>query len=124
MVEDGHSLDLGYHKLKFVMTPWVHWPETMMTFDETDGILFSGDAFGSFGTLDGGVFDDEINFEFYEDEMRRYYSNIVGKYSNMVQKAFKKLEGLPIKAICSTHEKYFQNSYYSGSTSYFVNGNS
>lgn len=103
MVEDGHTLDLGYHKLKFVMTPWVHWPETMMTFDETDGILFSGDAFGSFGTLDGGVFDDEINFDFYEDEMRRYYSNIVGKYSNMVQKAFKKLEGVPIKAVCPTH---------------------
>lgn len=102
-VDDGDTLDLGYHKLKFVMTPWVHWPETMMTYDQTDSVLFSGDAFGSFGALDGGVFDDEINFSFYEDEMRRYYSNIVGKYSNMVQKAFKKLEGIPVKAVCSTH---------------------
>ena len=103
-VEDGDELNLGYHKLKFVMTPWVHWPETMMTYELTGKVLFSGDAFGSFGTLDGGVFDDEIEFEdYYEEEMRRYYSNIVGKYSNMVQKAFKKLEGIEIKYICATH---------------------
>jgi len=103
-VEDGSELELGYHKLKFVMTPWVHWPETMMTYDLTDKTLFSGDAFGSFGSLDGGIFDDEIEFEdYYEEEMRRYFSNIVGKYSNMVQKAFKKLEGVDIKCICATH---------------------
>jgi flavorubredoxin len=102
-VDDGDTLDLGHHKLKFVMTPWVHWPETMMTYDETEQILFSGDAFGSFGALDGGIFDDEINFDFFEDEMRRYYSNIVGKYSNMVQKAFAKLKGIPIKVVASTH---------------------
>ncbi|MDR0660471.1 MAG: FprA family A-type flavoprotein [Prevotellaceae bacterium] len=101
---DGDMLDLGHHKLQFVLTPWVHWPETMMTYDTTESILFSGDAFGSFGTLDGGIFDDEINFEkFYEDDMRRYYSNIVGKYSNMVQKAFAKLQGVSISYICSTH---------------------
>jgi len=102
-VKDGDTLDLGYHKLKFIMTPWVHWPETMMTYDTTDAMLFSCDAFGSFGTLDGGIFDDEINFSFYEDEMRRYYSNIVGKYSNMVQKAFEKLAGVTIKFICPSH---------------------
>ncbi|MDP3436903.1 MAG: FprA family A-type flavoprotein [Bacteroidales bacterium] len=102
-VKDGDVLDLGYHKLKFVMTPWVHWPETMMTYDTTDGILFSCDAFGSFGTLDGGIFDDEINFSFYEDEMRRYYSNIVGKYSHMVQKAFAKLSGTDIRCIAPSH---------------------
>lgn len=102
-VDDGNTLDLGHHKLKFVMTPWVHWPETMMTYDQTDQILFSGDAFGSFGALDGGIFDDEINFEFFEDEMRRYFSNVVGKYSNMVQKAFTKLKGIPVKVIASTH---------------------
>lgn len=102
-VKDGDTLDLGHHKLKFVMTPWVHWPETMMTYDQTEQILFSGDAFGSFGTLDGGIFDDEINFDFFEDEMRRYYSNIVGKYSNMVQKAFAKLKDVPVKVIASTH---------------------
>lgn len=102
-VKDGDVLDLGYHKLKFVMTPWVHWPETMMTYDMTDAMLFSCDAFGSFGSLDGGIFDDEINFSFFEDEMRRYYSNIVGKYSHMVQKAFEKLKGVPIKFICPSH---------------------
>lgn len=102
-VKDGDTLDLGYHKLKFVLTPWVHWPETMMTYDTTESILFSCDAFGSFGSLDGAIFDDEINFSFYEDEMRRYYSNIVGKYSNMVQKAFAKLEGIPVKIICPSH---------------------
>ncbi len=103
-IEDGNELDLGHHVLKFVMTPWVHWPETMMTFDLTERILFSGDAFGSWGTLDGGIFDDEIEFEdYYLDDMRRYYSNIVGKYSNMVQKAFKKLDGYDIRTICSTH---------------------
>lgn len=102
-VDDGDSIDLGYHKLKFVMTPWVHWPETMMTYDTTDQILFSGDAFGSFGALDGGIFDDEVNFEFYEEEMRRYYSNIVGKYSNMVQKAFAKLKDVPVKVVAPTH---------------------
>ena len=102
-VKDGDLLDLGYHKLSFHLTPWVHWPETMMTFDTTNQVLFSCDAFGSFGTLDGGIFDDEINFDRYEDEMRRYYSNIVGKYSNMVQKAFTKLQDLDIKIICPSH---------------------
>ncbi len=76
----------------------------MMTYDATDAVLFSADAFGSFGTLDGGIFDDEINFEaYYEDDMRRYFSNIVGKYCNMTQKALKKLDGVPVKYICSTH---------------------
>lgn len=102
-VEDGEELSLGYHHLKFVMTPWVHWPETMMTYDVTEQVLFSGDAFGSFGTLDGGVFDDEIEFAYYKEEMRRYFSNIVGKYANMVQKAFKKLDGVPVKAVCPVH---------------------
>ena len=102
-VADGGTLALGYHQLQFVLTPWVHWPETMVTYDVTEQILFSADAFGSFGTLDGGIFDDEINFDFYESEMRRYYSNIVGKYSNMVQKALAKLKGTPVRIICSTH---------------------
>ena len=102
-VKDGDTIDLGYHKLNFVLTPWVHWPETMMTYDSTEKILFTCDAFGTFGTLDGAIFDDEINFSFYEDEMRRYYSNIVGKYSNMVQKALAKLNGVEIKAICPSH---------------------
>ncbi|MEG0601820.1 MAG: FprA family A-type flavoprotein [Mucinivorans sp.] len=100
---DGATLELGHHRLKFVLTPWVHWPETMMTYDETDGVLFSADAFGTFGTLDGGIFDDEVDFESYREEMRRYYSNIVGKYSAMVQKAFAKLSGVQINIICPLH---------------------
>ncbi len=103
-VKDGDILDLGHHKLAFYMTPWVHWPETMMTYDTTEKILFSGDAFGSFGALSGGVFDDEIDFDrCYRDEMLRYYSNIVGKYSNMVQKALLKLKGLEVRTVCSVH---------------------
>ena len=103
-VKDGDTLDLGHHRLKFIFTPWVHWPETMMTYDQTDGILFTGDAFGSFGALDGGVFDDQVVFsEHLEAEMRRYYSNIVGKYSNMVQKALAKLSGENIRTICPLH---------------------
>jgi flavorubredoxin len=103
-ITDGSILDLGFHKLTFVMTPWVHWPETMMTYDTTDKILFSCDAFGSFGTLDGGMFDDEIDFDlYYESEMRRYYSNIVGKWSSMVQKAFSKLAGVSVNFICPSH---------------------
>ena len=81
----------------------VHWPETMMTYDQRDGILFSMDAFGGFGSLDGGIFDDEVNLEFYEDEIRRYFSNIVGKYSGMVQKALKKLQGLDVRIVAPTH---------------------
>ncbi len=102
-VKDGDELNLGHHNLKFVFTPWVHWPETMMTYCTEEKVLFSADAFGTFGALDGTIFDDEIDFESYREEMRRYYSNIVGKYSNMVQKAFKKLEGVDIKMICPLH---------------------
>lgn len=105
VIKDADVLDLGEHKLTFYMTPMVHWPETMMTYDNTDKILFAGDAFGGFGTLDGGVFDDEVNLEFYMDEIRRYYSNIVGKYGPMVQRALKKLTDLNLefKVIASTH---------------------
>ena len=102
-VKDESMLDLGHHKLKFYLTPMVHWPETMMTFDETDGILFAGDAFGCFGTLDGGFLDTRINLDKYWEEMVRYYSNIVGKYGIPVQNALKKLAGLPLAYICSTH---------------------
>lgn len=103
IVKEGDTIDLGTHKLKFFMTPMVHWPETMVTYEETSKTLFSMDAFGSFGSLDGGIFDDEVDLEFFEEEMRRYYSNIVGKYGVMVQNAIKKLSGLSIKTICSTH---------------------
>ena len=103
IVKDEDFLALGHHKLRFYLTPMVHWPETMMTFDETEGVLFSGDGFGCFGTLDGGFLDTRINTDRYWDEMVRYYSNIVGKYGSPVQKALQKLGGLHITTICSTH---------------------
>lgn len=102
-VKEGDILDLGKHKLTFAMIPMVHWPESMVTYDTTEKILFSNDAFGGFGALDGGIFDDEVNFDFYIDEMRRYYANIVGKYGAQVTSAIKKLSGLEIKLICPSH---------------------
>jgi len=103
VVAEGDSLKVGRHDLHFYLIPMVHWPETMVTFDSTDGILFSGDAFGCFGALNGGCIDKNINTEIYMGEMRRYYSNIVGKFGNPVQKALQKCSGLDIKMICPTH---------------------
>lgn len=96
-------LPLGRRMLTFHLTPMVHWPETMMTFSPSDGMLFSGDAFGCFGSLNGGVTDTAIDTSPYWGEMVRYYSNIVGKYGTQVQKALQKLSHLPIRMICPTH---------------------
>ena len=104
VVKEGDVLDLGEHKLNFVMAPMVHWPEAMMTFESTHGILFSADAFGSFGALDGSLFNDENrNPHGLHSEMRRYYSNIVGKYGMQVQSVLKKAAALDIKMICPLH---------------------
>ena len=103
MVHDDYVLDLGKHKLQFQTIPMVHWPETMVTYEEINKILFSGDAFGSYGTMDGGIFDDEINLDFYEVEVMRYFTNIVGKYCPHTQRAIKKLAPLDIKMIAATH---------------------
>jgi flavorubredoxin len=102
-VADGDRLNTGKHDFTFYLTPMVHWPETMLSFEKNKGILFSGDAFGGFGSLDGGIFDDEVNIDYFENEIRRYFSNIIGKFSPMVQKAIRKLEGLEISIIASTH---------------------
>lgn len=102
-VYDNDVLELGKTRVQFQTVPMVHWPETMVTFEETNQILFSGDAFGSYGTLDGGIFDDEINLDFYEIEIMRYFTNIVGKYCPHTQRAIKKLAGLDIKMIAATH---------------------
>ena len=107
-VKNGDTLSLGTLTLSFVMTPMVHWPETMMTLaapTETAGasVLFSGDAFGCFGALNGGVIDSQINCDTFWLEMVRYYSNIVGKYGTPVQNALKKLAGVQLDYICSTH---------------------
>lgn len=102
-IAEGTEIDLGGKTLRFHMTPMVHWPETMMTYVVEDRVLFSGDAFGTFGALNGGVIDSEMETGWYRDEMYRYYSNIVGKYGRFVEKAIAKLQGLEIDYICSTH---------------------
>ena len=103
VVKEGDTLPLGQHTLQFFTVPMVHWPESMVTYETSGNILFSNDAFGSFGALNGCIFDHEINFSFYEDEMRRYYSNIVGKYGIPVQKALQKLGALTLKTIAPSH---------------------
>ncbi|ROR03266.1 FprA family A-type flavoprotein [Desulfosoma caldarium] len=102
-VGDGDELDLGTHRLQFHLTPMVHWPETMMTFDATTGVLFSGDAFGGFGAVDRGLFDDEVNLELMQREMLRYFTNIVARYGQMVIKAIEKLRPVPLRVVAPTH---------------------
>lgn len=102
-VADGDSLDLGGVSLTFRLTPMVHWPETMMTYVPERKTLFSGDAFGCFGALAGGVVDSEMDTEPYFPEMERYYACIVGKYGVFVQKALAKLSSLELDYICTTH---------------------
>jgi flavorubredoxin len=116
VVEDGDTLKLGKRTLKFFLTPMVHWPETMVSYEVNDKILFSGDAFGGFGTLNGGIFDDEVDLDYFEYEILRYYSNIVAKYSPMVQKALGRLKDLEIKLIAATHGPIFRKD-----PSYIVN---
>ena len=107
-VKEGDTLNTGVHQLSFYMAPMVHWPEVMVTYDATDKILFSADAFGTYGTLDGAVVDKDMDCSHYWDEMVRYYANIVGKYGNPVQRALQKLSALEIKTICSTHGPVWQ----------------
>ena len=102
-VKDGSELSLGQRSLQFFLTPMVHWPETMMTYEAASKTLFSGDAFGSFGALDGGVLDSTMNTGNFWPEMRRYYASIIGKYGVPVQNALAKLKALEINAICSSH---------------------
>ena len=110
VVMEGDILDIGKHKLQFFMAPMVHWPEVMVTYEQTEKILFSADAFGKFGALD--VEDNWI------DEARRYYIGIVGKYGMQVQALLKKAAGLDIKMICPLHGpilkenlEYYINKY-------------
>lgn len=108
-VKEGDTLDLGGGKvLSFHLIPMVHWPETMVTWYAAEGVIFSGDAFGTFGALDGGITDSEVEVDRYWDEMRRYYACIVGKYGTPVQKALQKVGGLEIRTICPTHGPVWQ----------------
>ncbi len=104
IVKEGDKLPLGKRTLSFLFAPMVHWPEVMMTFEEREGVLFSADAFGTFGALSGNLFADEVNFaEEWLAEARRYYTNIVGKYGVQVQAVLKKAANLPIRTICPLH---------------------
>lgn len=102
-VKEGQELSLGSKTLRFYLTPMIHWPETMMTYCVERKTLFSGDAFGCFGALNGGVTDEQICVDAYWDEMVRYYANIAGKYGPPIQTALQKLATVPIDALCSTH---------------------
>ncbi len=103
-VKEGDTLSTGKHTFRFVAAPMVHWPEVLMAFDDVTGALFSADAFGTFGALDGGIFADEYDFDRdFMDSARRYYANIVGKYGMQVQAVLKKAAGLEIKALLPLH---------------------
>ena len=111
VIKDGDAIDLGGLTLRFVTVPMVHWPETMVTYCEEEQVLFSGDAFGCYGALNGSIIDDNIDaadMAAYFSEMRRYYACIVGKYGGPVQKALAKVRGLNPTTICSTHGPVWQ----------------
>lgn len=112
IVKEGDTMSFGKHTVAFVSAPMVHWPEAMVTFDVNCGVLFSADAFGTFGALDGKLFNDEINFDRdWLDDARRYYTNIVGKYGPHVQALLKKASGLDIKYICPLHGPVWRNDF-------------
>lgn len=104
LVKEGDTLSTGAHELTFYLAPMIHWPEVMMTYDKTAHTLFTADAFGVFGALNGAIFADEVDFDRdYLKEARRYYTNIVGKYGVQVQNLFKKIAGLDISMLCPLH---------------------
>lgn len=104
LVKEGDTLSTGAHELTFYMAPMIHWPEVMMTYDKTAHTLFTADAFGVFGALNGAIFADEVDFDRdYLKEARRYYTNIVGKYGMQVQNLFRKIADLDIQMLCPLH---------------------
>lgn len=110
-VQEGDELSLGAHTLQFVFAPMVHWPEVMFAYEKKEKILFSADAFGSFGAISGNLFSDQTDFEsVYLEEARRYYTNIVGKFGDQVQAVLKKAAGLDIQMICPLHGPVWRQS--------------
>lgn len=107
-VKEGDNLSLGKKSLSFYFAPMVHWPEVMVSYCPEHKVLFSADAFGTFGALNGGILDSQVELDHIWDEMRRYYACIVGKYGAPVQKALQKLGGLAIETICPTHGPVWQ----------------
>lgn len=111
-VKEGDTMSFGKHNVVFIAAPMIHWPEAMVTYDTTSGVLFSADAFGSFGALDGKLFNDEVNFDRdWIDDARRYYTNIVGKYGPHVQALLKKASTIDIKIICPLHGPIWRNDF-------------
>ena len=111
VVNEGDTLSLGKHTLTFVFAPMVHWPEVMMTYEMSEGLLFSADAFGSFGAIGGNIFNDEVNFDRdWLSDARRYYTNIVGKYGVQVQAALKKAAAVKINMILPLHGPIWRNN--------------
>jgi Uncharacterized flavoproteins len=102
-VKDGEVFEVGGRRLRFIYAPWLHWPETMFTYLEDSGVLFSCDAFGAYGALDKGIFDDEVDLDYYLSEARRCYVNIVGKYGKNVVETLGKIQGLDVKIIAPSH---------------------
>ena len=109
-VKEGDVLDLGRHKLTFATIPMVHWPESMVTYDTSQKILFSTDAFGGFSALEGGIFDDELDMDYFESETLRYFANIVGRYSVQTQKAIAKVRALDVKVLCPAHGPIYRSN--------------
>ena len=123
IVKENDTLKTGSHELHFVMAPMVHWPEVMVTYDSTSKTLFSADAFGSFGALNGALFADEVDFaRDYMDEARRYYANIVGKYGNQVTALLKKASNLEIGMICPLHGFVWRKDFYEIISKYILWG--
>jgi flavorubredoxin len=111
-VKEWDTMSFGKHNVVFVSASMIHWPEVMVTYDTTNGVLFSADAFGTFGALDGKLFNDEVNFDRdWIDEARRYYTNIVGKYGPHVQALLKKASTIDIKIICPLHGPVWRNNF-------------
>ncbi|MCI8511323.1 MAG: FprA family A-type flavoprotein [Lachnospiraceae bacterium] len=111
-VKEGDTLALGTHELTFVMAPMVHWPEVMVSYEKTEKILFSADAFGSFGAIDGNIFADETDYKGeWHAEARRYYTNIVGKFGVQVQALLKKAAGLELNMICPLHSLVWRKDF-------------
>ena len=108
-VKDGDSIDLGGFILKFLSTPFIHWPETMMTFEEKTKTLFSGDSFGGFGYLNEKIFAEDSEESFFEEERFRYFVNILSSYLKNIEKALEKIEKSDIKIVCPSHGKLFKN---------------
>lgn len=111
VVKDGETINLGKHTLRFVVVPFLHWPETMMTYEENQKVLFSCDAFGSYGALNGNIFDDPgMPVDWFEEEALRYYTNIISIFPKQVRKALARLSTIPVDVVAPSHGLVWRNN--------------